>query len=369
VDDGVFYLLQDHLKSSSSFVNQSGATLSTNYYLPYGGNRGGAAFSSLSTKRFTGQYHEKDLPGGEGLSYYNARWYDAKLGRFLSPDSIVPNPHNPQDINRYSYVLNNPLKYIDPSGHCYLTPDVSVGSGPGGCGGAPAGGLGGSRGSRISGYNLTWARGRLANVARNQTIRSNAVNPYGSVMVGPRSWQSLGITQRGGLTNLEAARLANYTAQNRSIVLYRGRDWDATFLESVGIQNKGVGEKSVFGVGSFRVVSSTPDQGWKIWNWRPRVSDTDVNAIIVNRQISSRDESEAMANSVAGGQITGRSNIQHGCNLWGVCTGQKGATWDHMEKPVYAMSADGTITYWSNGIHALDYYAPGWSKSPPVVPE
>ena len=52
VDDGVFYLLQDHLKSSSVFVHQSGTTLSTNYYLPYGGNRG-AAFSDLSTKRFT----------------------------------------------------------------------------------------------------------------------------------------------------------------------------------------------------------------------------------------------------------------------------------------------------------------------------
>jgi hypothetical protein len=57
--NGVFYLLQDHLKSSSSFVNQSGATLANNYYYPYGGNRGGA-FSNLTTKRFTGQYHKID---------------------------------------------------------------------------------------------------------------------------------------------------------------------------------------------------------------------------------------------------------------------------------------------------------------------
>jgi hypothetical protein len=47
-------------------VNQAGATLTNNYYYPYGGNRGGA-FSNLSTKRFTGQYHESSLPGGEGL--------------------------------------------------------------------------------------------------------------------------------------------------------------------------------------------------------------------------------------------------------------------------------------------------------------
>jgi hypothetical protein len=51
------------------------------------------------------------------LYYYGARYYDANIGRFISPDSIVPNPANPQSLNRYSYCLNNPLKYIDPSGH------------------------------------------------------------------------------------------------------------------------------------------------------------------------------------------------------------------------------------------------------------
>ena len=94
-----------------------GNTVATNYYYPYGANRGGTAFSGLTTKRFTGQYHESSLPGGEGLSYYNARWYDAKLGRFLSADTLVPRPHNPQAFNRYSYVLNNPLRYVDPTGH------------------------------------------------------------------------------------------------------------------------------------------------------------------------------------------------------------------------------------------------------------
>ena len=106
-------------------MNQSGATLTNNNYYPYGGNRAQrapGAFSNLSTKRFTGQYHESSLPGGEGLSYYNARWYDPKLGRFLSADTVVPGPNNPQAFNRYSYVLNNPLKYTDPTGHtCMAT--------------------------------------------------------------------------------------------------------------------------------------------------------------------------------------------------------------------------------------------------------
>lgn len=47
-----------------------------------------------------------------------ARWYDAELGRFISPDSIVPDPINPQNFNRYAYVLNNPIKYTDSTGHC-----------------------------------------------------------------------------------------------------------------------------------------------------------------------------------------------------------------------------------------------------------
>jgi RHS repeat-associated protein len=121
-DNGVFYLLQDHLNSSSAFVTQSGAVTSRNSYFPFGGNRGGAAFSGLTTKRFTGQYHEASLPGGEGLSYYGARWYDAQLGRFLSADSIVPGPANPQAFNRYSYVLNSPMNRIDPTGHYDVRP-------------------------------------------------------------------------------------------------------------------------------------------------------------------------------------------------------------------------------------------------------
>jgi hypothetical protein len=46
-----------------------------------------------------------------------ARWYDGQLGRWSSPDSIVPNPANPQSYNRYSYTRNNPVKFRDPSGH------------------------------------------------------------------------------------------------------------------------------------------------------------------------------------------------------------------------------------------------------------
>ncbi|HQL01413.1 MAG TPA: RHS repeat-associated core domain-containing protein [Smithellaceae bacterium] len=51
--------------------------------------------------------------------FYNSgeRLYDPVIGRFISADSIVPYPFNPQSLNRYSYCRNNPMIYVDPSGH------------------------------------------------------------------------------------------------------------------------------------------------------------------------------------------------------------------------------------------------------------
>ncbi|NJN18832.1 MAG: RHS repeat-associated core domain-containing protein, partial [Oscillochloris sp.] len=46
-----------------------------------------------------------------------ARFYHPALGRFLTPDSLIPDPLNGQDWNRYTYVRNDPLNLVDPSGH------------------------------------------------------------------------------------------------------------------------------------------------------------------------------------------------------------------------------------------------------------
>ena len=83
-------------------------------YAPYGEVRtDGAAVGGLTDFTYTGQ----QVDAQTGLMFYNARWYDPALGRFLSADTIVPDPGNPQDLNRYAYVRNNPVRYRDPSGH------------------------------------------------------------------------------------------------------------------------------------------------------------------------------------------------------------------------------------------------------------
>jgi RHS repeat-associated protein len=64
------------------------------------------------------QAGQREESGLGSLYDYNARFYSPYLNRWLSPDTIVPDPANPQSLNRYAYTLNNPVKYTDPSGHC-----------------------------------------------------------------------------------------------------------------------------------------------------------------------------------------------------------------------------------------------------------
>jgi RHS repeat-associated protein len=109
------YLLSDHLGSQALTLTSAGAQLNTNTelrYYPWGGGRY-VAGTTPTSYNFTGQ--RKD--SGSGLLFYNARWYDPTVGRFLQADTIVPQPQNPQNLNRYSYCGSNPLKYVDGSGH------------------------------------------------------------------------------------------------------------------------------------------------------------------------------------------------------------------------------------------------------------
>jgi len=52
-----------------------------------------------------------------GLYFYGSRWFDPSIMRWTSPDSIIPDQYNPLDWDRYAFVRNNPLKFVDPSGN------------------------------------------------------------------------------------------------------------------------------------------------------------------------------------------------------------------------------------------------------------
>ena len=106
------YYHQDHLGSSSVITDASGNKVEDIFYLPFGVAQTDTN-AALTTHKFTGQ----ELDAETGLYYYGARYYNPQLGRFISADTIVGTPGDPQDLNRYTYAGNNPLLYTDPTGH------------------------------------------------------------------------------------------------------------------------------------------------------------------------------------------------------------------------------------------------------------
>ncbi len=101
----VNYLVGDHLGSSSVSYRADGGQTATQRYYPWGTIRPGPANALPTDYTFTGQ----KLDASAGLLYYGARYYDAQLGRFLQADTLVPQPGNPQALNRYAYAANNPV--------------------------------------------------------------------------------------------------------------------------------------------------------------------------------------------------------------------------------------------------------------------
>jgi RHS repeat-associated protein len=113
------YLHTDNLGSVETVTDETGSKPDEKRsYDAFGARRNphwGAQpvlFSSVTTQGFTGHEDDEDL----GLVNMKGRLYDPKVGRFLTPDPIVSRPRFGQSWNPYSYVLNNPLSYVDPSG-------------------------------------------------------------------------------------------------------------------------------------------------------------------------------------------------------------------------------------------------------------
>lgn len=128
----VSYLFGDHLGSTSVTANASGTRTAELWYKPWGESRGTPFGATPTTYCFTGQREDASV----GLYFYGARYYDSTLGRFIQADTLVPSPGNPQSLNRYAYVLNNPLKYVDSTGHIAILPIMVGGFAGGVIGGA-----------------------------------------------------------------------------------------------------------------------------------------------------------------------------------------------------------------------------------------
>ena len=71
----------------------------------------------------------------DATAQLRARWYDSSIGRFIIEDTYEGELVNPLTLNLYTYVHNNPLRYVDPSGHRTVALFSSEGGGPRGMGG------------------------------------------------------------------------------------------------------------------------------------------------------------------------------------------------------------------------------------------
>jgi RHS repeat-associated protein len=109
-DGSMHYYSGNQLGSTVLVTNSTGVVEENTKYLPYGKILSGGT----KTKYL---FNSKELSVLSNLYYYGARYYNPELMRFIQPDGITSNVYDPQILNPYNYVKNNPLKYKDSSGH------------------------------------------------------------------------------------------------------------------------------------------------------------------------------------------------------------------------------------------------------------
>ena len=118
------YLHTDHLGSVDTITDDAGAVVERLSYDAWGKRRTASGtdvwedpalpiVAEETPRGFTDHEHLDDF----ALVHMNARVYDPKLGRFLSPDPFIQFPESTQGLNRYTYTLNNPLSFTDPTGY------------------------------------------------------------------------------------------------------------------------------------------------------------------------------------------------------------------------------------------------------------
>ncbi len=133
---GTFYRTEDHLGSTRLVTKQDKSVVECRDFFPFG-ERIGSGLNGRSADCYGGtssavkqQFTGKERDAESSLDYFGARYYSARLGRFTGPDEPLVDQFAsaPQSWNLYSYVRNNPLRFLDPTGRkCVKTDDGSVG--------------------------------------------------------------------------------------------------------------------------------------------------------------------------------------------------------------------------------------------------
>ena len=125
------YVHQDHLGSLDAITRADGTLKADVSFDAFGVRRNAVAWATLGlvpsadlepiTDTTDRGFTNHEMLDDVGVIHMNGRIYDGRLGRFLQADPQIQEPNNSQSLNRYSYVLNNPLSYTDPTGYSFIS--------------------------------------------------------------------------------------------------------------------------------------------------------------------------------------------------------------------------------------------------------
>lgn len=111
INGNTYFYYPDALGSTSLITDSSGNAIANLSYEPFG------KLMQDSGERYTFTGHEIDPE--LNLLYMKTRYYNPSTGQFTQPDTIIQDVYNPQNLNKYAYVVNNPYRYTDPNGEFF----------------------------------------------------------------------------------------------------------------------------------------------------------------------------------------------------------------------------------------------------------
>ena len=114
------YFLTDQVDSVNVVLNDKGDAVTRTEYKPYG-----ETWIQEGDKTNRPKFNSQELDPETGYYFYNARYYEAEIGRFVTADNIIPEEYSTQSWNRFSYCKGNPVRYKDPTGHKEVTDEAT----------------------------------------------------------------------------------------------------------------------------------------------------------------------------------------------------------------------------------------------------
>ncbi len=213
----IFYPILDRQGSIIAILNSDNEFVETRSYDAWGRLRNSEDWTdyqdvslAITSRSYTGHEYLPD----HKLINMNGRLYDPQLGRMLSPDMYVQNPGNSQNYNRYSYVLNNPLKYTDPSGELCQGCDGGSGlllNGPGS--------LGPTMQEMMADlYEPDWDVNELVGGGNGSPRGRDGVNADGTMRSHEQDFKEL--LENGNVSDMQIIAWANTSGYNWDFEIY-----------------------------------------------------------------------------------------------------------------------------------------------------